>query len=467
MDGFPREFLPSKGHQTLKDVQIPIPISNDQSLLEQPYTFEFLYNSVDSPFIDFSNSYLELWLKVHSQGGEFGYYTGADSDAALTHKPAYAISNLYSIIDKITIDMMYVSPAGQDISVNYSESSIESSRARKFVILKELSKDEIDKSMYAACETLYSRDMTALKYMHYTTNKEKIFQVFIPLMLITGLGTFDCAIKVKTLKMQFVTNYVKNFIGSSERDNTSKIFKKFALNKVYINFRQIYDINFGNDPKALIKCIPNNCQISTYNTLVASSSTAADHNFLVNRSVNFVPDYAMLYFTNDEKSMIPINNETITTIQFQIGGQNIYSKTDFPICFKSITPTASGDSLYQFKRVPNTMFYNIWRSNSNPQSPLNGDEWYNQPIYLFPISSVVDVNTKSGCEVNIQFTVSWCGNVLNLKPAIDKDKSSGAVTNNHTGKTDDGVSDAIPAPSARNIYAHFIFVKFVRDGAMN
>lgn len=467
MDGFPREFLPSKGHQTLKDVQIPIPISNDQSLLEQPYTFEFLYNSVDSPFIDFSNSYLELWLKVHSQGGEFGYYTGKDADAALTHKPAYAISNLYSIIDKITIDMMYVSPAGQDISVNYSESSIESSRARKFVILKELSKDEIDKSMYAACETLYSRDMTALKYMHYTTNKEKIFQVFIPLMLITGLGTFDCAIKVKTLKMQFVTNYVKNFIGSSERDNTSLIFKKFALNKVYINFRQIYDINFGNDPKALIKCIPNNCQISTYNTQVASSSTAVDHNFLVNRSVNFVPDYAMLYFTNDEKSMIPINNETITTIQFQIGGQNIYSKTDFPICFKSITPTASGDSLYQFKRVPNTMFYNIWRSNSNPQSPLNGDEWYNQPIYLFPISSVVDVNTKSGCEVNIQFTVSWCGNVLNLKPAIDKDKSTGAVTNNHTGKTDDGVSDAVPAPSSRNIYAHFIFVKFVRDGAMN
>ena len=155
--------------------------------------------------------------------------------------------------------------------------------------------------------------------------------------------------------------------------------------------------------------------------------------------------------------MIPINNETITTIQFQIGGQNIYSKTDFPICFKSITPTASGDSLYHLKRVPNTMFYNIWRSNSNPQSPLNGDEWYNQPIYLFPISSVVDVNTKSGCEVNIQFTVSHCGNTINLKP----DKA------NNIGTNKDTVSDEIPNPAARNIYAHFIFVKFVRDGAMN
>ena len=137
MEGFPREFLPSKGHQTLKDVQIPIPISNNQSVRDQPYTFEFMYNSVDSPFIDFSNSYLELWFNVISDGG------------VVIQKES---CNLYSIIDKITIDMMYVSPAGQDISVNYSESSIESSKARKFVILKELSKDEIDKSMYASCE---------------------------------------------------------------------------------------------------------------------------------------------------------------------------------------------------------------------------------------------------------------------------------------------------------------------------
>ena len=94
-----------------------------------------------------------------------------------------------------------------------------------------------------------------------------------------------------------------------------------------------------------------------------------------------------------------------------------------------------------YKLVPNTMFYNTWRSNSNPQSPLNGVEWYNQPIYLFPISSVVDVNTRSGCEVNIQFVTEYIG-----------EKLAG------TGK--------ITVPS-RNLYVHFIFVKFVRDGAMN
>ena len=87
MEGFPREFLPSKGHQTIKDVQIPIPISNNQSLLEQPYTFEFMYNSVDSPYIDFSNSYLELWLNVTSNG--------ADNMNLDSTKP---VANLYSII---------------------------------------------------------------------------------------------------------------------------------------------------------------------------------------------------------------------------------------------------------------------------------------------------------------------------------------------------------------------------------
>ena len=191
MEGFPREFLPSKGHQTIKDVQIPIPISNNQSLLEQPYTFEFMYNSVDSPYIDFSNSYLELWLNATSNG--------ADNMNLDSTKP---VANLYSIIDKITIDMLYVSPTGQDISVNYSESSIESSKARKFVILKELSKDEIDKSMYASCEQLYSTDITSIRFIeNVATSTGKQFQIFIPLMLITGLGTFDCAIKVKTLKM--------------------------------------------------------------------------------------------------------------------------------------------------------------------------------------------------------------------------------------------------------------------------
>ena len=240
--------MPSKGHQTIKDVQIPIPISNNQDLRSQPYTFEFQYNAVDSPYIDFSNSYLELHFKVTGSGSNV---TRADQ-----------ICNIYAIIDKITTDLVYVSPTGQDIAVNYSESSIDSSMARKFVILKELSKDEIDKSMYASCEQLYAREIPTLNYLDknagYFSNE---FQLFIPLMLITGLGTFDCAIKVKTLKMQFVTNYLNNLFSSAAQNVP---IEKFQLAKVFMNFRQIYDINFGNDPKALIKCIPNNCQISTY-----------------------------------------------------------------------------------------------------------------------------------------------------------------------------------------------------------
>ena len=420
--------MPSKGHQTIKDVQIPIPISNNQDLRSQPYTFEFQYNAVDSPYIDFSNSYLELHFKVTGSGSNV---TRADQ-----------ICNLYAIIDKITTDLVYVSPTGQDIAVNYSESSIDSSMARKFVILKELSKDEIDKSMYASCEQLYAREIPTLNYLdknaeHFSNE----FQLFIPLMLITGLGTFDCAIKVKTLKMQFVTNYLSNLMKANSDQITI-----FSLSKVFMNFRQIYDINFGNDPKALIKCIPNNCQISTYTKGIVIAG-GEKGNLLVNRSVNFVPDYAMLYFTDSERSMIPINTETITTLQFQIGGQNIYSKTDFPIASRYIgdEQTESGGNITfttipLFKKTPNPMFYNTWRSNSNPQSVLDATEWYKQPVYLFPISSVVDVNTRSGCEVNISMVTEYVG-----------DESTAAIGD---------------AP-ARTIYAHFIFVKFVRDGAMN
>ena len=383
---------------------------------------------MDSPYIDFSNSYLELHFKVTGSGSEV---TRADQ-----------ICNLYAIIDKITTDLVYVSPTGQDIAVNYSESSIDSSMARKFVILKELSKDEIDKSMYASCEQLYAREIPTLNYLDKNANHfSNEFQLFIPLMLITGLGTFDCAIKVKTLKMQFVTNYLSNLMKA----HSDKI-TQFALSKVFMNFRQIYDINFGNDPKALIKCIPNNCQISTYTKGIVIAG-GEKGNLLVNRSVNFVPDYAMLYFTDFERSMIPINTETITTLQFQIGGQNIYSKTDFPIASRYIgdeQTESNGNITFTtkplFKKTPNPMFYNTWRSNSNPQSVLDATEWYKQPVYLFPISSVVDVNTRSGCEVNISMVTEYVG-----------------------GES----TAAIGAAPVRTIYAHFIFVKFVRDGAMN
>ena len=437
--------MPSKGHQTIKDVQIPVPISNNQDLRTQPYTFEFMYNAVDSPYIDFSNSYLELHIK-YKHGTRT--YLNNENKPVTTAEPYFdkddQLCNIYAIIDKITTDLVYVSPTGQDIAVNYSESSIDSSMARKFVILKELSKDEIDKSMYASCEQLYAREIPTLNYLDKNANHfSNEFQLFIPLMLITGLGTFDCAIKVKTLKMQFVTNYLKNLI--TEVTQIAPI-TEFHLAKVFMNFRQIYDINFGNDPKALIKCIPNNCQISTYTKGIAIGG-GEKGNLLVNRSVNFVPDYAMLYFTNFERSMIPINTETITTLQFQIGGQNIYSKTDFPIASRYIgdEQTESGGNITftttpLFKKTPNPMFYNTWRSNSNPQSVLDATEWYKQPIYLFPISSVVDVNTRSGCEVNISMVTEYVG---------------------------DESTAAIGAAPARTIYAHFIFVKFVRDGAMN
>ena len=445
MEAFPRDFMPSKGHQTIKDVQIPIPISNNQDLRSQPYTFEFQYNAVDSPYIDFSNSYLELHIK-YKHGTRT--YLNDENKPVTTKEPYFSkddqLCNIYAIIDKITTDLVYVSPTGQDIAVNYSESSIDSSMARKFVILKELSKDEIDKSMYASCEQLYARELPTLQLLDINSaNMNNDYQLFIPLMLITGLGTFDCAIKVKTLKMQFVTNYLKNLITDATQIAP---ITEFHLSKVFMNFRQIYDINFGNDPKALIKCIPNNCQISTY-TKDMTISAGNKGNLLVNRSVNFVPDYAMLYFTDFERSMIPINTETITTLQFQIGGQNIYSKTDFPIASRYIgdeQTESDGNITFTtiplFKKTPNPMFYNTWRSNSNPQSVLDATEWYKQPVYLFPISSVVDVNTRSGCEVNISLVTEYVG-----------DESTAAIGD---------------AP-ARTIYAHFIFVKFVRDGAMN
>lgn len=430
MEGFPREFLPTKNHQTVKDVEIPIPISAGQDLISQPYTFEFHFNSVDSPYIDFSNSYLELVFTM-------------DVDESFTFTNQGQISNLYAIIDKITIDLLYVSPTGQDISVNYTESSIESSKARKFVALKELSKEEIDKSMYSNWESLYSPQLGSFEFMKRVN--QKFIHVQIPLMLITGLGTFDCAIKVKSLKMQFVTNTLKNLFKPQIVFDTK--FHSFKLERAYMNFREVYDINWGSDTRSLIKCVPNNCQISTYTQLMLPyESDAVTSEILVNRSVNFVPDYAMLFFTNFEKSMIPSYTDVLIGCQFQIGGQNILSKTDFPVqrCPVILNKYSDMDESQkeEFKKItfPNAMFYNTWRANSHPQSPLNGMEWYSQPIYLFPISSVVDVNTRSGCEVNIHLKTTYCM------------PQTGTV---------------LDTTYKRGLFAHFIFVKFVRDGAMN
>lgn len=44
--------------------------------------------------------------------------------------------------------------------------------------------------------------------------------------------------------------------------------------------------------------------------------------------------------------------------------------------------------------------------------------------------------------MNIQFTTEWIGGTINT-------------------------AESAPTIEARTVYAHFIFVKFVRDGAMN
>ena len=122
--------------------------------------------------------------------------------------------------------------------------------------------------------------------------------------------------------MQFVTNYLENLITSMAQNVP---IEKFHLAKVYMNFRQIYDINFGNDPKALIKCIPNNCQISTYKKAITIAGEGKG-DLLVNRSVNFfLLCYVVLYQFWEINDSNQYRNHYY--LQFQIGGQNIYSKT--------------------------------------------------------------------------------------------------------------------------------------------
>ncbi|KAK8800598.1 hypothetical protein WA158_006916 [Blastocystis sp. Blastoise] len=432
MDGFPKQFMPSQNHQTITENQIPIPITTNQSLKSSPYTFDFHYNTVDNPYIDFSNSYLELWLNVKK--------TKDSTSASLIQH-----SNIYALIDKVTVDMVYISPTGTDIAVNYSEPSLNSSKARKFIAIKELSKFELDKSIYATVENLYD-NVSSLKTLAYMIDNSKsdtvtTFKILIPLMLITGLGTFDCAIKLKTMKFQFVTNYLTKLASQTD------CFSEFNLDKAFMNFRHMYDINWGNDARNLIKCIPNNCQISYFvddlgeETVKASAGNAvmlkSEFTTSKNRSVNFVPDYCLMFLTYAKDAMVPTNLEAPTTINFQIGGKNMFTQTQFPTATRRIPGTSTS-----LQTIPNNMLYNIWRSQSNPMCVLDGDKWYEQPIYLFPIGSVVDVNTRSGCEINYYIQTSPCGTGY---------KFGASETTDHKVE----------------LFIHFIFVKFVRDGAMN
>ncbi|KAK8811308.1 hypothetical protein WA158_003043 [Blastocystis sp. Blastoise] len=433
MNGFPQDFLPAVNHQTITENFITVSVTTDQSLLEAPCNVDFRYNTVDNPYIDFSNSYLELW---------FGVRKSATNNTTVTQS-----SNIYSIVDKVNINMTYISPVGKDVAINFAEPSLNSSKARKFVALKELSKFELDKSMYTPCEKLYAKkdELHLIEAMRQnaTTSKDAFttYKIYIPLMLITGLATFDCAIKIKSMSFQFVLNHIKKI--ATNLDGISA----FVIQKAFINFRHMYDINWGNDPKNLIKCIPNNCEICFFTeqigtqTITNSTGNTASLSFtgdLVtskNRSITFVPDYCLMYITDSEDSMIPVNTHCPTTINFQIGGKNMFTQTQFPTATRFIPDT------YTLEIIPNSMLYNVWRSQSNPMCVLDGNEWYNQPIYLFPIASVVDVNTESGCEINYYIQTSPSG--------INKYQ----LTNG--------------ASKTQNIFINFIFVKFVRDGSMN
>ncbi|KAK8808546.1 hypothetical protein WA158_008447 [Blastocystis sp. Blastoise] len=436
MSKIPAAFNPSKNYQTIKNTQTPISITNNQSLMDQPYVFDFCYNSVDSPYIDFSNSYIELWLNVR---------------AVSASEPPATIQecNLYSIIDKLAITMTYISPTGVDVAVNYTENSIDSSKARKFIALKELSKDEIDRSVYCASgEDLYAvkDNVESIKFMEYSSGslKDTVYKVAIPFMLISGLGTFNCAIKVKTLKIQVTTNYLRNMCSNIGR------ITQFNLSRAYITFKQIYDINWKGNPMALMRCIPNNCQLCTFSTpcyewSYTNSGTqnvvlTPSGTFINSRSVNFIPDYCLMYFTDKAGSMFPINTEIPTTVSFQIGGINVTGREDYPPQYKKLfNSKSSTNNGWTGYLTPNIALYNDWRANCHEQSPLIGEKWYEQPLYIFPISSSVDVNNQAGVEVNI---------------TLHSTRSTTVST--AAGKT----SYWIP-------YVNFIFVKFIRNGAMN
>ena len=141
-------------------IRDPIPIQIDYDIAYSPYMFEYNWTSVNNTFVNFNQSYLELQVETSpytTTDKEFRLFGNFTKQATVTREQLiqYLIrdisqqANTYCIIDSVDVEMVYGLPDGSQRALKYHEPCVHATRGRKMIVLKDASKDELDKSVYA------------------------------------------------------------------------------------------------------------------------------------------------------------------------------------------------------------------------------------------------------------------------------------------------------------------------------
>ncbi|KAK8800599.1 hypothetical protein WA158_006917 [Blastocystis sp. Blastoise] len=470
----------------------PIPIQSDVDLLKQPFTFEYDWTNVDGKFINFNQSYLELTLYNNADPhtipehltntktdtddingvatnlywGNYLYpvpRVGVNSELVVWKSKADATTawdktrritftlkntvlltqheliclcleqlqqdtNTYALIDSTDVEMVYGLPDGSERALKYHETSLYSSRARKMIILKDVPKYELEKSMYGECLYTPKENVNTLKYIIRQENQK--LTLAIPLYLISGLGVDGDSLNlVKHMKLTFRTAPLITLLKNNQKlyvqqynqfDNTTQsatasldltlptiwnffyanFFDSILLKSANIQLMTYQNVNFNQEE--LYKTIPTYIQIDYRYDLIKNKY------FNINRAIPFIPEYILFYFTEDwdvnRISNIPSPYIWPTYLSCLVGDIQMFPQTEFPTQKYHNNVLNNGKvndalEIYHYN-CPNKSLYSLWADNSHPETALNFDNWMKHPIFVIPCKSLMNVSSHQGIELN-------------------------------------------------------------------
>ena len=412
-------------------IRDPIPIQIDYDIAYNPYMFEYNWTSVNNTFVNFNQYYLELQVETSpytTTDKEFYLYEGESftDTVKVTREQLIQYSlkdieqqaNTYCIIDSVDVEMVYGLPDGSQRALKYHEPCVHATRGRKMIVLKDASKDELDKSVYAEDLSINCEDLSTLKYIRKLAGKP--VTIAIPLNLICGLGTdADTLINVKHLKMLFRTTTLDNIVeckpsaiyypsgleSTPFTGITSALawFQDLRLKSVNMNLMTYQNVQFNSNE--LYKTVPSYVQVDYQYEMLTSN------NFLVNRALPYIPEYILFWFTEGFSSS-RVRNDPLPGvwpkyISCLLGNTQMFPQTDFPIQNYGHNLAANGKpfgdlTFYWPPECPNKMLYSMWADHSNPETKLTFDEWLKCPIFLIPCNAMMDVRGNSGIELNME-----------------------------------------------------------------
>ncbi|KAK8809721.1 hypothetical protein WA158_000664 [Blastocystis sp. Blastoise] len=403
-----------------------IPIQSNTDILSSPYIFQYHWTNVDNTYINFNQSYLDLTVKatVTDKAGPVSVYldeTGTSVSFTYDQLCQYFLdqlvqkANIYSIIDSTDVEMVYTLPDGSDRALKYEENCTHASRGRKMILLKDISKNDLEKSMYGEDLSADTYELNSIRYIRAHPNES--IHIAIPLYLISGLGVDgDSLILTKHFNMLFRTSTIESLIDNNMsiyfKNGGAKLstqwlhltdekwFKTFELESATMNLMTYKDIQFQTNE--LYKTIPTCIQVDYQNTRITS-----DH-FNINRALPFIPEYILFWFTNGYSSTT-ISNVASPSVwpKYQsclIGDVQMFPQTEFPTQMYYHNLTTKGHVFNNEETAslscPNKNLYCLWADNSNPETILKYDEWIKHPIYIIPTKALMNIQSDSGIEMN-------------------------------------------------------------------